>query len=158
MYSSARMSVNQRRIGSGRSFVMCVLLSLTAVQAIQDERSPDNSTRPLFCDPALAALFTPARPQLGRYEVCTAGEPLTALVRPGWRIETVPPLDAFGAAGPYDRGALSRLYGGRRATIARGWTEHGERFESITLISPHPDATLTRLLPGTLVIRHVIIR
>jgi hypothetical protein len=145
-------------MGSGRFFVMYVLLSLTAVQATQDESSPNNSTRPLFCDPVLTALFTPARPQLGRYEVCTAREPLTALVRPGWRIETVPPLDAFGAAGPYDRAALSRLYGGRRATVARGWAEHGERFESITLISPHPDATLTRLMPGTLVIRHVIIR
>ena len=73
-------------------------------------------------------------------------------------IETVPPLDAFGAAGTYDRAALSRLFGGRRTTVARGWTEQGERFESITLISPHPDATLRRLVPGTLVIRHVIIR
>ena len=69
----------------------------------------------------------------------------------------MPPVDAFGAAGPYDRAALSRLYGGRRVIVARGWTEHGNRFESITLISPHPDATLTGLMPGTLVIRHVII-
>ena len=106
----------------------------------------------------LTALFTPARPQLGRYEVCTTREPLAAVARPEWRIETVPPLDAFGAAGAYDRAALSRLYGGRRVTVARGWTEHGDRFESLTLISPHPDATLTRLMPGTLVIRHVIIR
>lgn len=149
MYSSVRPSVNEPKMGSGRSCVMCVVLSLTAVQP---------TTRPLFCDPVLTALFTPARPQLGRYEVCTTREPLTAVARPGWRIETVPPLDAFGAAGPYDRAALSRLYGGRRVIVARGWTEHGSRFESLTLISPHPDATLTRLMPGTLVIRHVIIR
>jgi hypothetical protein len=145
-------------MGSGRFFVICVLLSVTAVQATQDERGPQNSTRPLSCDPVLKALFTPARPQLGRYEVCTTGEPLAALARPQWRTETVQPLDAFGAAGSYDRAALSRLYGGRRVNVARGWTEHGDRFESVTLISPHPDATLTQLMPGTLVIRHVIIR
>ena len=69
----------------------------------------------------------------------------------------MPPLDAFGSAGPYDR-ALARLYGGRRVTVARGWTEHGNPFESLTLISPRPGATLARLMPGTLVIRHVIIR
>jgi hypothetical protein len=146
------------KMGSGRFFVMCVLLSLTAVQATQDERGPQSSTRPLFCDPVLKALFTPARPQLGRYEVCTTREPLAALARPQWRTEMVPPLDAFGAAGSYHRAALSRLYGGRRVSVARGWTEHGDRFESITLISPHPDVTLTQLMPGTLVIRHVIIR
>ena len=112
----------------------------------------------LDCDAVLTALFAPARPQLGRYEVCATREPLAAVARPEWRIETVPPLDAFGAAGVYDRAALSRLYGGRRVAVARGWTEQGDRFEALTLISPHPDATMTRLLPGTLVIRHVIIR
>jgi hypothetical protein len=144
-------------LGSGRFFVIGVVLSLTAVQATQDEWRK-NPTQPLFCDAVLAALFTPARPQLGRYEVCTTREPLTALARPEWLTETLPPLDAFGGAGTYDRAALSRLYGGRRVIVARGWTEEGNRFEAFTLISPHPDATLTRLLPGTLVIRHVIIR
>ena len=157
MYSSVRMSVN----GTIRRIALFVIFGALAfvgfprqdagARTQRDPSAPD-------CDAVLAALFTPARPQLGRYEVCTTPEPLAALVRPDWRIETVPPLDAFGAAGAYDRAALARLYGGRRATIARGWTEHGERFESITLISPHPDASLTRLMPGTLVIRHVIIR
>ena len=145
-------------MGSGRFFVTCVVVSLTAVQATQDESSPKISAQPLSCDAALAALFTPARPQLGRYEVCTTPEPLTALARPEWLIETLPPLDAFGGAGAYDRAALSRLYGGRRVIVARGWIEQGNRLDAFTLISPHPDATLTRLLPGTLVIRHVIIR
>ena len=144
-------------MGSGRFFVIGVVLSLTAVQATQDEWRK-HPTQPLFCDAVLAALFTPARPQLGRYEVCTTPEPLTALARPEWLTETLPPLDAFGGAGTYDRAALSRLYGGRRAIVARGWIEMGNRFEAFTLISPHPDARLTRLLPGTLVIRHVIIR
>lgn len=158
MYSPVRLSVNAPKMLTGGFFVMAVVLSLTAFQATRDEWSPKNSTRPLVCDPVLTTLFTPARPQLGRYEVCTTREPLTAVARPEWRIETVPPLDAFGAAGPYDRAALSRLYGGRRVSVARGWTEEGNRFESFTLISPHPDAALSRLMAGTLVIRHAIIR
>jgi hypothetical protein len=111
---------------------------------------------PSECDPALTALFTPSRPQLGRYEVCTTPEPLAAVARPGWKIEALAPLDAFGAAGPYDRAALTRLYGGRRATVARGWIRQDGRFESLTLISPHPNATLTDLRPGTLIIRYVV--
>jgi hypothetical protein len=158
MYSPVRLSVNGPKMGTAAFFVMCVVLGLTAFQATQDELSPTISTRPLSCDAVLTTLFTPARPQLGRYEVCTSREPLTAVARPGWRIEMLPPLDAFGAAGPYDRAALSRLYGGRRVGVARGWTEEGNRFESLTLISPYPDATLSRLMPGTLVIRHAIIR
>lgn len=148
MYSPVRLSVNGPEMRTGVFLVVCVVLGLTAFQA----------TPPLSCDAVLTTLFTPARPQLGRYEVCTTREPLTAVARPRWRIETLPPLDAFGAAGPYDRAALSRLYGGRRVGVARGWTEEGNRFESLTLISPYPDATLSRLMPGTLVIRHAIIR
>jgi len=157
MYSSVRLSVN----GRTRSGALVVALGALAWVgfARHDARAQAPKDPPVLdCDSVLTALFTPVRPQLGRYEVCTAREPLTALARPEWRIETVPPLDAFGAAGPYDRAALSRLYGGRRVMVARGWTELGNRFEAITLVSPHPDATLTRLMPGTLVIRHVIIR
>jgi hypothetical protein len=66
------------------------------------------------------------------------------------------PLDAFGSGGAYDRSAVSRLYGGRLASVARGWFRDGERFESVTFVSPYPDATLSRLLPGTLIIRFII--
>ena len=48
------------------------------------------------------------------------------------------PLDAFGAAGPYNRAALARLYAGKRVRVARGWIERGDRFESVTLLSPYP--------------------
>jgi hypothetical protein len=41
--------------------------------------------------------------------------------------------------------------------VARGWTRAGDRFESITRLSPYPDASLTRLLPGTLEIRFIAI-
>ena len=104
----------------------------------------------------LTGLFTPRHPEIGQYEVCTSPEPLAALTRAGWTIrapEDIDPLDAFGTAGSYDRSALARLYGGTRARVARGWIQEGGRFESVTLISPFPDATLTHLLPGTMVIR-----
>ena len=72
-------------------------------------------------------------------------------------IEALEALDAFGTAGTYDRPALARLYGGTRVQVARGWRRTGARFESITRLSPYPDALLTRLLPGTLEIRFIAI-
>jgi hypothetical protein len=104
------------------------------------------------CDPALTALFTPANPRLGRYEVCTTSDAIETLAEHGWKIEALDPLDAFGSAGTYDRFAIARLYGGRRAQVAHGWHQRGDEFESITLISPYPDASLTRLLPGTMTV------
>ena len=107
------------------------------------------------CDPALLPLFTPPHPHLGRYEVCASDAPLTP-VGDG-PIEALEALDAFGTAGTYDRPALARLYGGSRVQVARGWRRTGDRFESITRFSPYPDASLTRLLPGTLEIRFIAI-
>jgi hypothetical protein len=117
----------------------------------------------LSCDPAFKALFTPPRPSLGRYEVCTTPDPLDrAAEGPGERhygaSEMLDPLDAFGLAGPYNRAALARLYIGKRVRVVRGWIEHADRFESITLLSPYPDATLTRLVPGTMMIRWTLSR
>src|SRR2546425_11925386 len=89
------------------------------------------------CDPALTVLFTPPPPRVGRYEVCTSIDPIEAVAERGWTIEALEPLDAFGSAGPYDRFAVSRLYGGRRVQVAHGWHERDGEFESITLISPY---------------------
>jgi hypothetical protein len=107
------------------------------------------------CDPALVPLFTPPHPHLGRYEVCASDEPLRPVN--GGAVEALEALDAFGTAGTYDRPALAHLYGGTRVQVARGWTRTGDRFESITRLSPYPDATLTHLLPGTLEIRYIAI-
>ena len=114
------------------------------------------------CDPALLALFTPPKPVLGRYETCVTTEPIdkAAGAETGARFGAVEETDwlgAFGLAGTYDRGRMARLYGGQSIRVARGWRKTGNRFESITLISPYPDATLTRLNPGTLIIRFSII-
>jgi hypothetical protein len=115
----------------------------------------------LSCNPQLTALFTPPRPSLGYYEICTTPEPLelVAAAAEGYQyghVEALEPLDAFGAAGPYDRPKLARLYSGTRVRVARGWRVRGDAFESVTLLSPHPDAELTRLVPGTMVIRFIL--
>jgi hypothetical protein len=114
----------------------------------------------LACDPAFAQLFTPLHPQFGQYEVCVAsaaiGDASEDLRREGFHLsgmEDLEPLDAFGSSGTYDRSALVRLYGGRRAKVVRGWRKKGDAFESLTLISPHPDAQMQRLAEDTMIIR-----
>src|SRR5258708_25087956 len=117
------------------------------------------------CVSDLAALFTPPQPVVGRYETCVATEPLEKVVvngagDTGVHYGAVAETDwfgAFGSAGPYDRARVARLYGGTAVRVTRGWRKTGDRFESITLISPYPDATLTHLNPGTLIIRFSII-
>ncbi len=118
----------------------------------------------MICDPLLGALFTPPRPELGRYEVCTTSAGLeSAAADTGTggqdvRIEALEALEAFGAAGPYNRAALARLYGGTRVRVVRRWQQRGNEFISETLLSPYPDATLTRLNSGTMVIRFTLDR
>ena len=118
------------------------------------------------CDAALTSLFTPRRPTIGRYEVCTTSESIEALAGPGRRtsadwppfsaIEALESLEAFGAGGSYHRPALARLFGGTRVQVARGWIDRPDRFESFTLLSPYTDAALTHLQAGTMII-HVVI-
>jgi hypothetical protein len=118
----------------------------------------------MICDPLLGALFTPPRPELGHYEVCTTPAGLeSAAAETGTRgqevrIEALEALDAFGAAGPYNRAALAQLYGGTRVRVVRRWQQRGNQFTSETLLSPYPDATLTRLNSGTMVIRFTLDR
>jgi hypothetical protein len=110
-------------------------------------------------DPALTALFTPEHPSMGSYEVRTTTTALEVVVDEGGAagvhfadLEVLNPLDAFGAAGTYNRAALARLYGGRRVHVVHGWAQRGDRFESVTLLSPYPDESLMRLHPGTMAI------
>jgi hypothetical protein len=70
-----------------------------------------------------------------------------------WQVLQMDPLEAFGTAGAYDRSKLARLYTGRRVSVVRGPVERaGEVVAAVTLFSPYPDATLSRLEKGTLVI------
>ena len=140
----------------GRPGVLAVLgLSCTVGLA-----QPPAHRRLPSCDPTLTALFTPPHPLLGRYEVCTSADPIdiVAAAENGQfgQAELLEPLDALGQAGPYDRAAVVKLYGGRRARVVRGWRRDGDDIVSITLLSPHPDPTLTELRAGTLVIHYVL--
>jgi hypothetical protein len=129
----------------GSQMMYANLLIILAIAA--GLKDPPNG-----CDPALTALFTPRHPQIGWYEVCTSSEPLTG------ETEALEALDAFGAAGPYDRAALARVYGGTRVQVARLWTASADRFVSVTRLSPYPDASFTHLLPGTMEIRWTLRR
>jgi len=117
------------------------------------------------CDPMLASLFTPPRPEIGHYDVCTRSDSLETVMPEGrtagiqfGEVDAVEPLDGFGSAGAYNRFALVKLYGGMRVRVTRGWRQVGDRFESVTLLSPHPDASLTHLEPGTMVITYSLTR
>ena len=119
--------------------------------------------------PELARLFTPQHVPAGTYQVTVVQEGIEAALGvlrqtlpPGFRLGTPPgawqaqkldPLDAFGRAGTYDRARMAQLYLGKKVSVARGPIElDGRAVGAVTLFSPYPDPTLTRLEPGTLLI------
>lgn len=129
----------------------------------QDVRPPGTRA------PQLARLFVPQHVPEGTYTVTvlSAGiEAASALVReavaagarPGdpagsWEVHLVEPLEAFGTGSRYDRSKLARLYTGRPVSVVRGPVERDRRVvAAVTLLSPYPDATISRLNEGTLVI------
>ena len=114
-------------------------------------------------DKALTRLFTPRAVPAGTYAVYTSSEgiaPLAARLReldpspaPGAWTPTRPEAHgAFGQEGVYDRARLARLFNGKRVTVVRGsLLRDGQRL-AYTLVSPYPDATLSRIVEGTMVI------
>lgn len=115
--------------------------------------------------PAYVPLFAPARPRASAYHVYVSrlgiDEVLERLARepsllhpPGsWSTSAQLAGDAFGQTGGYDRAKLARLYGSKRAVVARGPRGPGSRpSEAWTLVSPYPSTDLARLEPGTLLI------
>jgi hypothetical protein len=69
-----------------------------------------------------------------------------------WMPERQDALEAFDGARRADRFRIVELFVGIHPFVARGSLVREGRREAYTLISPFPDATLTRLEPGTLVI------
>jgi hypothetical protein len=115
--------------------------------------------------PEYVRLFTPARAHSGAYRAYVSPLDLPTVLRrldgdpallhpPGaWMPSALLPLDAFGQTGSYDRWKVTKLYGARRAMVARGPRAAGERpTQAWTLISPYPDRNLERLEAGTLLI------
>jgi hypothetical protein len=128
-----------------------------------DGRAIDLSM-PGSVDPLLTRLFTPPRARRGTYCAIPTGMSIERMTADyasrepsgtdtAWRVRLVSPLDAFGSAAPYDRPTVALLFGGQRIRLARGpISRDGRTVASITLASPYPDASLTRLMPGTLMI------
>ena len=114
-------------------------------------------------DPALTRLFTPLSVTPGTYLVYRSSEAIetiTAQLRaldpapaPGaWESTRPEAHGAFGQEGPYDRDRLARLFNGKRVTLVRGSVVHQRQRVAYTLISPYPDATLSHIIEGTMVI------
>jgi len=114
-------------------------------------------------------LFTPRHAPAGAYQVLIVDAPLEktrplvmrALSVPDapasgtgpWAVRRLEAGEAFGASAIYDETRLGRLFNGRRAFVSRGpVARDGQVVASVTLVSPYPDPTLSRLEPGTLVI------
>ena len=150
MYSPDEQGVNVR------TSAVSALLGLLLTSGAPAGSPSFTALQTTSCDPVFLKLFAPARPRVGRYEICASTSPIEALTRPGWLTERLAPLEAFGQAGAYDRSRLARLFGARRATVARGWLDEEGRYESVTLISPHPDTGFSRLEEGTLIVRFII--
>ncbi len=115
--------------------------------------------------PEYVRLFTPLHAHTESYRAYVSQRGLEDVLRgleidpsllhpPGaWAPSAVLSSEAFGLTGTYDRAKLARLYGARRAIVARGPRGEGGRpTQAWTLISPYPDRKLERLQPGTLLI------
>jgi hypothetical protein len=140
------------------ALILLVLSSLAGAPEPSTAPAQGDSTSAESCDPQLASLFAPAQSNWGRYQVCTVPRPLQRVAGIGFTytsIEFLEALDAFGAAGSYRRTALAQLYLGRRVAVVRGWRDTPTRFESVTQLSPYPNSSLSRLEPGTMIIRWI---
>ena len=106
--------------------------------------------------PMFRHLFTPPRVPEGTYRTYVSPLPVDEVLagmEAGVEAQPLVALEAFGQSGGYDRWKLARLYGAKRAKVARlPRVENGRVVEAWTLISPYPDQALERLEPGTLLI------
>ena len=111
----------------------------------------------------LARIFTPLTAPAGAYTVTTTDSAIADLAvalkacdaapaEGGWQVTRLEAHDAVGQAGIYDRLRLAQLFGGTRVDVVRGSLARDGLRDGYTLISPYPDASLTAVNPGTLVI------
>ena len=114
--------------------------------------------------PQLERLFAPPAAPAGLYEVYECDSPIEELANAfrrldagahagAWEPKRLGAGDAFGAEGAYDRARLALLLGGGRIATVRGSLRSPDgSVTSYTLLSPYPDAALTRLQTGTMTI------
>ena len=119
-------------------------------------------------DEPLRRLFTPPAMPPGTYRVFVTDQPIEKVAThyrrvadglttpPGnsdqWRAKRQAFGEAVGAAGIYDRAKVARLYGGRGPMVAGGTLRTDARAESVVLVSPYPNARLSRLESGTMIV------
>lgn len=157
---------------------VAVILPGTGVsaQAPASQRPESQAVNPVLPgrrDPGLANILLPRHAPAGSYQLSVldvsieaARSQLMAALAPegrvddppgAWKVRPTEPLEAFGDAGLYNRSRLARLYAGKRALVLHAPITRGGRVAaSLTLISPHPDAALERLSPGTVAILFVV--
>jgi hypothetical protein len=113
--------------------------------------------------PELARIFTPLTAPAGAYTVTATNRAIADLAAAlkacdaapaegAWQVTRLEAHEAFGQAGIYDRLRLAQLFGGKRLDVVRGSLARDDVRDGYTLISPYPDAALTAINPGTLVI------
>ena len=140
------------------------MLALTSSEACGQVHTPVPIPAEIGpSDDALQRAFTPATFAAGSFAVHRSAETIARLAArlraldpapaPGaWDVERAGVFDAFGGDGPYDKARLARLFGGSSPTVARGTLVTAAGRRAFTLISPCPDASLSSLRPGTMVI------
>ncbi len=115
--------------------------------------------------PGYLRLFAPTGPRAAAYHIYVSPLDMQTLLGrlatdssllhpPGaWAPVEQLPSDAFGQTGGYDRSKLARLYGSKRAMVARGPRGlAGRPTEAWTLVSPYPSRDMEHLEPGTMII------
>jgi hypothetical protein len=152
-----------RLITVNATALVCSQMAPTiASQAVSSRTgSQDILVEGFECGSALALMFAPPEPGSAARpssEVCLSHAPLADVIPSGWSAEALPAAEVFAAADPRVKRVVAVLYGGQRPLVARGWIAREDRLESVTLISPSPDPSITHLVPGTLLIRVVTTR
>jgi hypothetical protein len=158
----------RRRLALSSGLVLVLAASSPTAAGLPRQPQPAYRFRvPGTPAPALAALFVPRRAPAGSFEVAVldcgiedarrvlleAAHPGPPRPPAGPPVRKLDPLDAFGDAGAYQRTTVARLYGGRKAQVVRMPVERdGRTVAAVTLVSPYPDPTLSRLVEGTMVI------
>lgn len=126
-------------------------MSLLVLLAAQ----PSPAHARLFAPPARAADFTFETTSAAIEEV--VGEFRARWPSPNpatWRVDRVTAGELFDGSALFDRARLARLYGGRPPRVARGpITRDGVVIVVVQLLSPYPEADLSRLNHGTLIMR-----
>ena len=135
-----------------------VTATLSAADLIHPWR-PDDSLRRLLMPPAMPP---------DTYRVFVTDQPIETVAthyrrvvdglmpppgNPGqWRAERQSFAEAIGPSGIYDRAKVARLYGGRGPMVAGGTIRTPAATESVILVSPYPNAQLSRLESGTMIV------